>query len=292
MQLSLMTINMMFQFGFKYLIMDHDEEDFEESWLEMMDMVKESGFRAVDITSIELMVLGTEKIKNHLQDRGISVSSFIDFDSYVNTDPDAFEKQMAMHKSNMDAAVQLGTGVFMLALGTTGPGEIPDAAREEIHGRLLQYFKPLSEYGKRSGLHVVVEDTPNLLFHLDKGWDLQHVLEEAPDLEVVYDSGNMLLVKEDPVAYYQQFSGRTAHIHLKDMMVDPTGRSQEISEDGVSMTAAPAGTGLVDMPALMAAIKASGYDGYLTVEYAKHPDLEWTKSLQASREYYERLMQE
>lgn len=291
MKLSLMTINMMFQFGYKYLIMDHDAEDYEESWLEMMDLVREAGFQAVDVTSIELMALGADKIHAELEKRGIAVSSVIDFDSYMDTEPGSFEQKLAIHKANMDAAVKLDTKVIMLALGTMGPGGAPAGDRKEAHEKLAAYFRPLSEYAKSLGLHPVVEDTPNLAFYLDKAADLKEILDTVPDLEVVYDSGNMLLVGEDPVEYYKLVADRTAHIHLKDMMyVDPSTRGGDMAEDGRKMNTAPAGTGIVDMPALLAEIKKSGYDGYLTVEYAKHPEMSWADSLKASREYYEALL--
>lgn len=286
-----MTINMMFQFGYKYLIMDHDAEDFEESWLEMMDLVSEAGFKAVDVTSIELMALGADKIHEELEKRKIAVSSVIDFDSYMDIEPGAFEKKLAAHKANMEAAVKLNTKVFMLALGGTTAGGVPAADKKEAHEKLAAYFRPLSEYAKALGLHPVVEDTPNLAFYLDKAADLKEILDAIPDLEVVYDSGNMLLVGEDPVAYFRQFAGRTAHIHLKDMMyVDLSERGGDLAEDGRKMNTAPAGTGLVDMPALLTEIKKSGYDEYLTVEYAKHPEMNWLDSLKASREYYEALL--
>lgn len=293
-KLSLMTLNMMFQFGFKYLAMDHDAEDYEENWLEMMDLVRDSGFEAVDVTSIELMILGEEKISRYLSERNLSVSSIIDMDSYLDTAPETFEKKLEQHKEVMDTAVHLGTNVVMLALGAMGADVFRDRNTEQdVHSALLKYFVPLSEYGKSLGLHVVVEDTPNMAFYLDRAAELEKILEQAPDLEVVYDSGNMILVHEDPVEYFKEFADRTAHVHLKDIMRAPEGmRGAEIGEDGTPFTAAPAGTGIVDMPALIREIKNSSYEGYLTVEYAKHPDKNWLDSLKASREYYETLLRE
>ena len=288
-KLSLMTLNMMFRFGYQYLGIDHDAEEYEENWLEMIDLVRDSGFKAVDVTSIELMILGEEKIRRYLSERDLSVSSIIDMDSYQDTEPGSFEQKIAMHKSVMDSAVHLGTQVVMLALGARG--EMENRTKESVHAALLKYFLPLSEYGKSLGLHVVVEDTPNMAFYLDRAAELAAILEQAPDLEVVYDSGNMILVHEDPVEYFKEFAGRTAHIHLKDIMKAPEGmRGAEIGEDGTPFTAAPAGTGIVDMPALIREIKNSGYEGYLTVEYAKHRDNDWLDSLKASREYYEALL--
>lgn len=282
---------MVVQYGIKYLLEDQDVEEFVENWMEMMDLVKDAGYTAVDVSSYELMGMAPDVIRQELDKRGISVSSLIDFDSYVNLTPGVYEQKLATHKACMQAAVALGANVYMLAISSFGEVIPEGLSREEMHDRLLQYFQPLAAYGKQLGLHVVVEDTPDLRFHLDRAEDLEALLEKEPNLEVVYDSGNMVLVGEDPIAYYQRFAAKTAHIHLKDMTAAAPGDIQaDTSIDGKKMTCAPVGTGIIDMPALLKEIEASGYDGSLTVEYAKHPDLDYAASLRTSREFYEKLI--
>ena len=291
MKLTLMTLNMVAQYGIKYLLEDQDAEDFKETWLEMLDLVRDAGFTAVDVSSYELMGMGADIIREELSRRGLSVSCVLDIDTYIDVSPEGYERRMALHRAYMDDAVSLGAKVYMLTISAFGEFIPEGLSSAEMHGRLLKYFRPLAERGRELGLHVVIEDTPDLRFFLDRTEDVQAILDQVPGLELVFDSGNMILVEEDPVAYYRHFSHRIGHIHLKDMTEAAAGDLQaDTALDGRRMTCAPVGTGCIDMQALIPVIRESGYDGYLTVEYAKHEDRDWLDSLRFSREYYENLL--
>ena len=54
-------------------------------------------------------------------------------------------------------------------------------------------------YARQLGLHPVIEDTPNLKLCLEKADEVKEVLDAVEGLELVYDSGNMILDGEDPV---------------------------------------------------------------------------------------------
>lgn len=108
---------------------------------------------------------------------------------------------------------------------------------------------------------------------------------------MVYDSGNMILVGEDPVEYYDAFADRIAHIHLKDMRIaDAHEMFTDRALDGRAMTAAPTGTGLIDLENVMKHVREHGYDGYLTIEFAVDAEKDYRGTLRKSREYIESLI--
>ena len=133
--------------------------------------------------------------------------------------------------------------------------------------------------------------TPDLRLHLCKAADLKAVLDRIPEMMLVYDSGNTLLVREDPAWHARQFAGRIGHVHLKDMKpAGPGDRGADVDLYGNRMACAPIGTGTVDFDAVLTALENGGYHGLLTVEFIVGPDKDYPKSLRGSRLYAEQLL--
>ncbi|MCC8103515.1 MAG: hypothetical protein LIP11_15085 [Clostridiales bacterium] len=111
MKLSVMTLNMLFPAMFKFSI-DPDEEDFEEYYDEMMQIVSDCGYKAVDVC-FETTVLPTERIMAILNKYSLKVSSYIHMGAFA-AEKDCSE-QIEKAKAAADLAATLGTKVLMLA---------------------------------------------------------------------------------------------------------------------------------------------------------------------------------
>lgn len=289
MKLSLMTINMMFPIYMKVMV-EQDMEDALELYEEMLDLVKASGFDTVDVTSAELDFFGIDFAKNELKKRNLKVSSLIHFGQFASMNDREAEEITEKAKKAVDFTLGFGANVLMLV--PQAQENITDYSREELADSLVCHWWPVAQYAKEKGVHPVIEDTPDLRIPLCTTEELSYVLDRIPDMELVYDSGNMVLVNEDPITYFDTFASRTGHIHLKDMMLtDASNMFADTAKDGRKMTAAPSGKGLLDFETLIRHIRDSGYEGYLTVEYAKGDDEEYLESLIRSREYFEELLQ-
>ncbi|MCD8149201.1 MAG: sugar phosphate isomerase/epimerase [Clostridiales bacterium] len=287
MKLSVMTLSMLFMAEFKYSV-DHDEEDYEEFYDEMMRTISNCGYRAADVC-FETNVLSADKIRAILDRYGLSVSSYIYMGQFAAEKNSS--EQIEKAKKAADLAVALGTEVLMLVPQAYEGIEACPAA--EIQERLISNFTPVCSYAGEKGLHVVIEDTPDLRLHLCSAQDVEKVLCAVPGLELVYDSGNMILVGEDPAEYYHIFENCTAHIHLKDMKKlaedEPVPRFSDISLNGERYVTAPTGTGVIDLKRVVRAVRDSGYDGYMTVEFQVDNDGDYRKSLVRCREYFENI---
>lgn len=285
MKLSLMTLNLFFLIYYRFLMM-HDKEELKENYEEMLDVVVASGFEAVDVLSMETEAMGISYVKEQLQKRKLSVSSYMYFAEFGKPGKE-FDKELTDGGLQaVDAAKELETKVLMLVPQVRT--DLSGCGREEMHETLVRRLSPIATCAKQQGIAAVIEDTPNLQLHLCGSQDLKEVLGQIPDMYMVYDSGNMLLTKENPVEYYQTFQDRVAHIHLKDMRIASSAdRRPDVAVDGTPMACAPTGIGMVDFDALCAAIKESGYKGYLTVEFAMDQSNDFVGCLKRSREYFE-----
>jgi inosose dehydratase len=138
------------------------------------------------------------------------------------------------------------------------------------------------------------------LFHAHAGtWvesrsDLEELLSRVPadELRLVWDVGHAVYGGIDPVEVVRTHPERIAYVHLKDVdgnVLEALKRERLGFEDGIRRRVfTELGRGLLDVPALLAALGDIGYDGWLMVEQ----DSTWlapTESARASREYLRTL---
>ena len=213
-RLSLMTINMAMPVLIK-VMMEHDMEDAMELYEEMLDLVKDAGFEAVDVSAMEVRCFGVETVKEQLDKRNLKVSSLIHFGEFATGDEEKAAAVVEEGKQAVDQALFLGTNVLMLV--PQAREDLSSYTREQIQENLIRNFTPVTALAVEKGVHSVIEDTPDLRLQLCTREDVEYVLSRVPGQELVYDSGNMILVEEDPIAYYDAIADRTAHIPLKDM---------------------------------------------------------------------------
>jgi sugar phosphate isomerase/epimerase len=94
---------------------------------------------------------------------------------------------------------------------------------------------------------------------------------------------------EDPVAAARRLGPYTVATHTKDLDACRHVRPEE----WYFFSSVPVGAGLIDMPGVVKALKASGYDGMLAVESDHHKDHQDEDKLVAqSIAYLKRLLAE
>ena len=98
-----------------------------------------------------------------------------------------------------------------------------------------------------------------------------------PNYGLLLDTGNIVCVDEDPVAACQALAARTRMVHLKDFYIrsrDPGDSTQFDcgghwfrSRAGKYLRGAILAQGDLDVYAILGALKKSGYDGCVAVEF-------------------------
>jgi len=149
----------------------------------------------------------------------------------------------------IELAADLGARVILV------PGcdqvESPRNRWELFRAGVMQAVTPAAEAGVTLALEAVgrpfLFDTRKLLRMID-------ACGSSPALGVYLDVGNSTSSGLDTPAEIRRAVGRAAMVHVKDW--DPADRSRAFL-----------GAGAVDWPAALAALKAIGYDGFLTVEH-------------------------
>jgi sugar phosphate isomerase/epimerase len=141
--------------------------------------------------------------------------------------------------------------------------------RNEPHGPQIEAIvKMLKESVKIAAECSVVLAIEN---HIDyTSAEIEEILQRVGSdvLKVNFDTGNTLRMMEDPVAAARRLGPYTVATHTKDLDACRHVRPEE----WYFFSSVPVGTGLIDMPGVVRALKESGYEGVLAVETDHHRD--------------------
>jgi sugar phosphate isomerase/epimerase len=148
---------------------------------------------------------------------------------------------------------------------TTEPGGplSPGESRQDAIDLFVEVLKPLAEHAERLGVLLLIEPEPGLLLETtDQYLEVAERLN-APSIGLNFDVGHAFCVSEDLPRSIGKLARHTRHYHLED-----------IASTRVHHHLVP-GTGAIDFALVVAAICATGYDGWLTVElypFQEDPD--------------------
>jgi sugar phosphate isomerase/epimerase len=139
---------------------------------------------------------------------------------------------------------------------TTEPGgpltEWPN--RQTAIDLFVEALKPLAEHAHKRGVLLLVEPEPGLLIETTDQYLEIFERVDSPALGLNFDVGHAYCMSEDLPVQVAKLARHTRHYHFED-----------IAATRVHHHMIP-GTGAIDFAAVVAAIKATGYDGWITVE--------------------------
>lgn len=148
---------------------------------------------------------------------------------------------------------------------TTEPGgpEFAGQSRDAEMDCFYEELMPCVELASELGVGLLIEPEPELsIERFDQYVEFAERLD-APVVGLNFDIGHAYCVGEDPQDWVERMKPHTVHYHLED-----------IAATRVHQHLIP-GEGAIDFSATLAAIHATGYDGWLTVElypYGDDPD--------------------
>lgn len=251
MELSMMT----FMLEFPVLFIKEGSKEKKVKEIEtFVELTAKTGYKKIDMILQTIQLAGKEEIKRMLNTNGLTLNCII-YMGIAENDESTPEV--------VEIAEYFGCKKIMLVPGQT------DEKRSKSFDRMVEVYTKVVNLAAEKGMVCVIEDDPNIKIPMSTREELDALLNAVPGLRVVYDSANMLPVGEDPVSYYEYFADRTSHIHIKDMQIadiHPEGYANP-GTDGRFYINAPHKTGVVDFEALFAAIKKSGYNDTLAIEY-------------------------
>lgn len=205
-----------------------------------------------------------------LADSGLAVSALCgDLGGHGFTRREENGWKIERSKRIVDLALELGSRVV-----TTHIGVVPADASCDTYRILQEACNALAEYAARCGAFFAVETGPEPALRLRTFLDSL----DSKGVAVNLDPANLVMVTgDDPVAAVHTLGDYIVHTHAKDGVMlrqtDPQVVYDFFAEGGIGdlrlgecFLEVPLGEGSVPFPAYLEALRAIGYNGFLTIE--------------------------
>lgn len=199
------------------------------------------------------------RIAKAAKDNGFAIAGAASPVFKCNLDSDSeIADHIELFKRSVEAAQTLGTDIVRVFafLRRSHPSTSDDLKRAASH------FPKLLDIVRGTGIKVGLENESSCIVATGPETKefLSH-LPQDPQLTVVWDPCNVLYVsgKNDPV--HDDFpivADRVGHVHFKDAKRSGNGEP--------APTCLELGTGSVDFPGQLKALKSRGYNGWITLE--------------------------
>ena len=201
-------------------------------------------------------------VRKWVEDAGMFVASHITSAPLTDPDDATWQEGIDKVKACVDDTVTLGSDKLMVVTGSIPEGGDRAAAQR----RVGEAFAKIIDETRNANVQLCIEDFPGERSPHRTSDEMLAVAEAAgPELGFCYDTGNFYCGGETPEEAWPKVQPRTIHSHLKDWAWTADGRLS--TPDGKHFTAELVGRGFLDYPAILAAMKASGYTGALSFEY-------------------------
>ncbi len=238
---------------------------------EAVDAVADAGYAGVELMAdvphahpLRFDAGQRAALKRQLAGRRLAVSNvnafthFADGDTYHPTwiEDDAARRAVRVDHTlgAIDLAAEFGAATVSVQPG--GPLIGTGLTRAEASARFADGLRRVLPRARDRGVVIAVEPEPGLLIETAAEY-AAFVAEHFPGEPLVRmncDVGHLFCVGDDPAAVIRQQADQVAHVHLED-----------IGKNRVHQHLLP-GRGVIDFPAVFAALDAVGYAGWVTVE--------------------------
>lgn len=175
------------------------------------------------------------------------------------TDPDPHYR--AIRREHTKRALQLASQLGAPCITTEPGGHLADGQSWEVGAKIFyDEIMPCVELAEQLNVALLIEPEPQLMIET-----FEQYLEFAgrinsPAIGLNFDIGHAYCVNQDPQDWIERMAPHTRHYHIED--IAPTRVHKHLIP----------GHGAVDFTATLAAIRRTGYQGWITVELYPYMD--------------------
>lgn len=211
----------------------------------------------------DLVNCSIKELKHKLEERGFTLCAWSALNNFLVPEGAALDKQIDQMKASIGEAYELNARVLRVF-----SGDADDVPYEEGLQRIIRAFRLCALHAEAAGVVMALE---NHGMFAGRSEQVLRILNEvnSPALKTTLDPSNYIFADEDPVQAAMNMLGRVAHVHAKDYRLAREGDAPYCwpTASGAMFTCVPIGEGSVDWKVIIEALKNSGYDGCLSIEY-------------------------
>lgn len=235
-------------------------------FIEFAAQQQENGARGVELLDYFWTDRDAEmdKVKRQLTDAGLELAVYSIGNDFFQPERAAWEKQLADLKTGIEVADQLNVRTLRVFSGNAKPGY----AFEDGLAWIVEGLAAGAEFAAKYNVTMALENHGLMAGRSDQ---VRQVIDAvgSPSLRANIDTGNFLLVNQNPTDAARDLSALAALVHLKDFRRARPDETEHIYKalDGTAFTGAVVGQGEVDLPVVVKILSDAGYGGWLSLEY-------------------------
>ena len=240
--------------------------------------IKEMGIGCADITdNHQGGMLGVEygfaasvsldshpaKIRKMAADAGIELTAFCAHANLLDPPaPDIYGTNEIIKAIRLAALLGIQDVITTEGDPKTHYGEL--LSRAEQIFTIVEKLRAPVQWAEELGVKLLLEPHGRVTDTIDGMGTVLEKLGHPNTVGICLDTGNSWLGGANPLDYIKTFGKRIGHVHWKDMPKEMEAKRGTLF--GCGMAVIPLGDGVVGIPALVKALKQSGFDGATTLE--------------------------
>jgi inosose dehydratase len=256
--------------------------DFAESpgnppWNQVLDDIANSAVEALELGPIGYLPEDSAWLRDELQTRALTpVGSFIFDDLHDATR----SKELLMLAERTARWISGSGGKVLVIIDRPGRARVATAGRSDAAPRLnrTKWHAMIDTISRIAAIARDHDLTPTVHPHAGGYIEFQDEIERLladSDLPLCLDTGHAAYAGITPEAAIASYGDRIRHLHLKDINGTVLARVHDEALDFWAAIAAgvfcPLGDGVVDLPAVAAALSRIDYQGFATIEQDRVP---------------------
>lgn len=236
-----------------------------------LKFAKGLGVDAVELLSVywgEDVDKEVAEAKKLVDSMGLVVSAYDVGNNFVKEDPAERQVQIDDVKKGVDIALALGAPTVRVFCGDSS-NRTPEFVKKATEW-IIESFKPCAAYAEEKGVNLGIENHGLFAGRSDQLIEIMDRVGSS-NLGLTFDTGNFLLVDEDPGKAIDVVKDKVFHVHFKDFAALPADTTETnrvyTSLAGKKYRACIGGQGSVDLAKISRALGEAGYKGWLSIEF-------------------------
>lgn len=195
---------------------------------------------------------------------GLTVACYSASNNFAVSDAQEWTRQLDEVKDIIVTADRLGTQVVRVFSGNLEEG----ATFEQARSRIVDGLGAAARHAETYGITLCLENHGLLA---GKAKQVKDIIQDVGSkyLMSTFDTGNFLLVGDDPVDACRTLGPWIGHVHLKDFrkIAGPHQGHTYTSLSGDRYIGTVPGVGEIDFASVLTELRRAQYDGWLSIEY-------------------------
>lgn len=250
--------------------------------LDVLQWSAENGAEHMEIVPLGFSLVEQPDLINAIVNKasqlGLELSNYSIGANFIQPNDQAYELEIARVMGEVDTAHALGVKLMRHDVASRPIEENDVINYSKDLPRLIEACQGVADYARSYGITTSVENHGYYIQHSDRVQALVNGVNRE-NFRTTLDIGNFMCVDENSVAAVKNNLSIASVIHLKDFYLRPSnqfpGEGWFPTLSGNYLRGAVVGQGDIDMWEVIAVIKHSGYDGYLTVEFEGLEPCKW-----------------